>query len=161
MVLLNRSDGVRADPIKVLVDRWPDFSVIVFKPVCEQVNTDLWMLIHDIPFLYISSATSLFIFQKGDLFKDTVVYATDEAILEETIRKTPVIDWSRYLCFGKTMPCCSFRGFLIIEHGNSLTFYSLLSTWLLQSGPMIIALMNWSLLNDKTAQQVRSLHHCL
>uniref|UniRef100_A0A671YPE9 Glycine N-acyltransferase-like protein n=1 Tax=Sparus aurata TaxID=8175 RepID=A0A671YPE9_SPAAU len=103
--------GVRADPIKVLVDRWPDFSVIVFKPVCEQ---------------------------KGDLFKDTVVYATDEAILEETIRKTPVIDWSRYLCFGKTMPCCSFRGFLIIEHGNSLTFYSLLSTWLLQSGLMII-----------------------
>ncbi|XP_030297605.1 glycine N-acyltransferase [Sparus aurata] len=73
VVLLNRSDGVRADPIKVLVDRWPDFSVIVFKPVCEQ---------------------------KGDLFKDTVVYATDEAILEETIRKTPVIDWSRYLCFG-------------------------------------------------------------
>ncbi|XP_073337873.1 glycine N-acyltransferase isoform X2 [Pagrus major] len=69
LVLLNRSDEVRADPIKVLVDRWPDFSVIVFKP-------------------------------KGDLFKDTMVYATDEAILEETIRKPSVIDWSRYLCLG-------------------------------------------------------------
>lgn len=114
LVLLNRPDGVRADPIKVLVDRWPDFSVIVFKPVCEQVTTDLWRPIHTIPFLYISSATSLFFFQKGDLFKDTAVYATDEGILEETIRKPSVIDWSRYICFGNTMPFCSCHGFLII-----------------------------------------------
>ncbi|XP_038592891.1 glycine N-acyltransferase-like protein 3 [Micropterus salmoides] len=70
LVLTNR---VRLDPVKVLADRWPDFSVIVCKPQCEQ---------------------------KGDLFKDTLVFANDEPILKETIRKSSVIDWTRYFCLG-------------------------------------------------------------
>ncbi|XP_035519370.1 glycine N-acyltransferase [Morone saxatilis] len=73
LVLMNRPDQVRADPVKVLVDRWPEFNVIICKPQYEK---------------------------KGDLFKDTLVFAKDEAILEETIRKSSVIDWTRFLCLG-------------------------------------------------------------
>ncbi|XP_047207543.1 glycine N-acyltransferase isoform X2 [Girardinichthys multiradiatus] len=65
LVLRNR---VKSDPYIVLVDRWPKFSVIICKPQYEQ---------------------------KTDLFKDTMVFANDEAILMETIRKASVIDWSR------------------------------------------------------------------
>ncbi|KAK2824118.1 hypothetical protein Q5P01_021293 [Channa striata] len=70
LVLMN---SVTSDPAKILVNKWPDFSVIVYKPLCEQ---------------------------KGDLCKDTLVFATDEAILQETIRNPSVIDWTRYLCLG-------------------------------------------------------------
>ncbi|KAK2922039.1 hypothetical protein Q8A73_001524 [Channa argus] len=38
--------------------------------------------------------------QKGDLFKDIIVFATDDAILEETVRNPSVIDWTRYLCLA-------------------------------------------------------------
>ncbi|XP_049434693.1 glycine N-acyltransferase-like isoform X2 [Epinephelus fuscoguttatus] len=68
LVLRNR---VTSDPVRVLVDRWPEFNVIVCKPKYEQ---------------------------KGDLFKTTVVFAKDEAVLEETLRKSSVIDWTQYLC---------------------------------------------------------------
>ncbi|XP_028279356.1 glycine N-acyltransferase-like [Parambassis ranga] len=74
LVLRNR---VRSDPVKVFVDRWPQFSVFICKPQCEQ---------------------------KGDLFKDTIVFSNNEAILEETIRKSFVIDWTRYLCIGTSLP---------------------------------------------------------
>ncbi|XP_078128483.1 glycine N-acyltransferase [Sander vitreus] len=70
LVLRNR---VRSDSVRVLVDRWPEFNVIVCKPQYEQ---------------------------KDDCFKDTLVFAKDEAILEETIRKSSVIDWTQYLCLG-------------------------------------------------------------
>ncbi|XP_042289360.1 glycine N-acyltransferase [Thunnus thynnus] len=70
LVLRNR---IRSDPVKVLVDRWPKFSVIVCKPHYEQ---------------------------KGDLFRDTLVFANDEGLLEETVRKSSVFDWTRYLCLG-------------------------------------------------------------
>ncbi|XP_018522557.1 glycine N-acyltransferase [Lates calcarifer] len=73
LVLRNR---VRSDPIKVYVDRWPEFSIIVCKPQYEQ---------------------------KGDLFKDMTVFANDEAILEEIIRKSSVIDWTRYLCLAMNL----------------------------------------------------------
>ncbi|XP_015260506.1 PREDICTED: glycine N-acyltransferase-like protein 3 isoform X2 [Cyprinodon variegatus] len=74
LVLRNR---VKSDPYVVLVDRWPGFSVIICKPKYEQ---------------------------KSDLFKDTMVFAKDEVLLMETIRKTSVIDWSRYLCLGISLP---------------------------------------------------------
>nr|XP_046258032.1 glycine N-acyltransferase-like protein 3 [Scatophagus argus] len=76
LVLINRSDRVRSDPVKVLVDRWPEFKVIVCKPEYEQ---------------------------EGDLFKDTLVFANDEAVLEETIRKSSVIDWTKCLCIGTNL----------------------------------------------------------
>ncbi|XP_007546352.1 glycine N-acyltransferase-like protein 3 [Poecilia latipinna] len=74
LVLRNR---VKSDPYIVLVDRWPQFSVIICKPKYKQ---------------------------KTDLFKDTMVFANDEAILTETLRNSSVIDWSRYLCLGITLP---------------------------------------------------------
>ncbi|CAK6951732.1 glycine N-acyltransferase [Scomber scombrus] len=70
LVLRNR---VRSDPVNVLVDRWPNFSVIVCKPQYEQ---------------------------KGDLFKDTLVFANDKGLLEETVRKSSVFDWTRFFCIG-------------------------------------------------------------
>lgn len=70
LVLLNK---VKPDPVKVFVDRWPDFRVIVCRPQYEQM---------------------------GDVFRETVVFANDEAILEETIKMSSVIDWTRYLCLG-------------------------------------------------------------
>ncbi|XP_042337254.1 glycine N-acyltransferase-like protein 3, partial [Plectropomus leopardus] len=68
LVLKNR---VRSDPVKVLVDRWPEFNVIICKPQYQQ---------------------------RGDLFKSTVVFANDDALLEETIRTPSVFDWTQYLC---------------------------------------------------------------
>ncbi|XP_074532276.1 glycine N-acyltransferase-like [Halichoeres trimaculatus] len=59
--------------VTVFVDSWPNFCVIVCRPHCEQ---------------------------KSDFFKDILVFAKDETLLEETIRKPSVVDWSRYLCFG-------------------------------------------------------------
>uniref|UniRef100_A0A8D3D2Z4 Glycine N-acyltransferase-like protein n=1 Tax=Scophthalmus maximus TaxID=52904 RepID=A0A8D3D2Z4_SCOMX len=72
LVLINR---VRSDPVKVVVDKWPDFTVLVCKPQHEQ---------------------------KGDLFKDTLVFAKDDAILEKTIWKSSVLDWTRYFCLGNS-----------------------------------------------------------
>ncbi|KAL3050130.1 hypothetical protein OYC64_012218 [Pagothenia borchgrevinki] len=70
LVLRNR---VRSDPVRVFVDRWPEFNVIVCKPQYEQ---------------------------KGDLFKDIPVFAIDEAILEDIIRKSNVLDWTQLICIG-------------------------------------------------------------
>nr|XP_029132064.1 glycine N-acyltransferase-like protein 3 [Labrus bergylta] len=38
--------------------------------------------------------------QKGDLFKDVLIFANDKTSVEETIRKSSVIDWTRFLCLG-------------------------------------------------------------
>ncbi|XP_040906421.1 glycine N-acyltransferase-like protein 3 isoform X2 [Toxotes jaculatrix] len=38
--------------------------------------------------------------RRGDLFKDVLIFANNEALLEETIRKSSVIDWTRPLCLG-------------------------------------------------------------
>ncbi|XP_071376219.1 glycine N-acyltransferase [Centroberyx affinis] len=70
LVLRNRLGSY---PINILVDHWPDFSVIVCQPQYEQ---------------------------KDDLFKDSWVFAIDEAILKETIRKANVLNWTKYLCFA-------------------------------------------------------------
>ncbi|KAM4598852.1 glycine N-acyltransferase-like protein 3 isoform 1-T1 [Fundulus diaphanus] len=74
LVLRNR---VKSDPYVVVVDRWPKFSVVVCKACCEQ---------------------------ETDLFKDTMVFANNGAILMETIRKASVLDWNRYLCLGTSLP---------------------------------------------------------
>ncbi|KAF3842266.1 hypothetical protein F7725_024217 [Dissostichus mawsoni] len=36
----------------------------------------------------------------GDLFKDIPVFAIDEAILEDIIRKSNVLDWNQFICIG-------------------------------------------------------------
>ncbi|KAM9364538.1 glycine N-acyltransferase [Pholidichthys leucotaenia] len=73
LVLKNR---VTSDPARVFVDKWPHFNVIICKPHIEQ---------------------------ESDLFRDTVVFANNQAILEQTIRKSSVVDWSRYLCLGASL----------------------------------------------------------
>ncbi|KAM6997296.1 glycine N-acyltransferase [Tautogolabrus adspersus] len=70
LMLRNR---VRSDPLAVFVDRWPDFNVLVCRPRCVE---------------------------KGDFFKEINLFANDETILEETIRNSSVIDWSRDLCLA-------------------------------------------------------------
>ncbi|XP_055083220.1 glycine N-acyltransferase-like protein 3 [Periophthalmus magnuspinnatus] len=66
----------QSDPVKVFVDQWPDFNVVVCKPVCKQ---------------------------EGDLFKDIDVFATSEATLKEVIRNSKVFDWSKFFCVGTTL----------------------------------------------------------
>ncbi|XP_029031246.1 glycine N-acyltransferase-like protein 3 [Betta splendens] len=70
LVLKNR---LRSDPAKILVDAWPKFSVIIYKPLREQ---------------------------EGDSFKDLVVFANDDAVLEKVIRTSSVIDWTSFNCVG-------------------------------------------------------------
>ncbi|XP_029963084.1 glycine N-acyltransferase [Salarias fasciatus] len=70
LVLRNR---VSADPMNVFVDRWPKFSVIICKPLYQQ---------------------------ESDLFKDIVVFAVDKDSLKETIKKSSIIDWTRFFCLG-------------------------------------------------------------
>ncbi|XP_047459653.1 glycine N-acyltransferase isoform X2 [Mugil cephalus] len=74
LMLKNR---VRSDPVKILVDRWPQFNVIVCKPQWEE---------------------------RGDHFKDMIIFAKDGAALEEIIRKSSVIDWTQNNCFGTSLP---------------------------------------------------------
>ncbi|XP_041646271.1 glycine N-acyltransferase-like protein 3 isoform X2 [Cheilinus undulatus] len=71
--LLMLRNRVPSDPMAFFVDEWPNFNVFICRPQCVQ---------------------------RVDLFKDILVFANDENILEETLKKSSVIDWSRYLCFG-------------------------------------------------------------
>lgn len=64
---------VHSDPMTIFVDKWPDFSVVVCKPQCEQ---------------------------EGDSFKDIQVYASNKAALEVTLRNPGVFDWTKYFCVG-------------------------------------------------------------
>ncbi|XP_023150431.3 glycine N-acyltransferase isoform X2 [Amphiprion ocellaris] len=70
VVLRNR---VKSDPAQIFVDKWPHFSVVFCKPFCKQEN---------------------------DPFRIIFVFATNEAVLEETIRKSSLIDWTTYFGLG-------------------------------------------------------------
>ncbi|XP_072247343.1 glycine N-acyltransferase-like protein 3 [Leuresthes tenuis] len=73
LVLRNR---VRSDPVKIFVDKWPKFNAIACKPQPEQ---------------------------ESDLIQDILVFANDEAILEEIIRSPAVFDWNRSICLGTSL----------------------------------------------------------
>ncbi|XP_029376424.1 glycine N-acyltransferase-like protein 3 [Echeneis naucrates] len=64
---------VRADPVKFIVDKWPEFRVFICKPQC---------------------------LQEDDLFRETVIFTTDPAALKETIENSSVIDWTKYMLIG-------------------------------------------------------------
>uniref|UniRef100_A0AAV2JR79 Glycine N-acyltransferase-like protein n=1 Tax=Knipowitschia caucasica TaxID=637954 RepID=A0AAV2JR79_KNICA len=66
----------QSDPVKIFVNQWPDFSVVVCKPLCQQ---------------------------EGDSFKDILVFAKDEVRLEEMIRNNVLFDWSKYFCIGTNL----------------------------------------------------------
>ncbi|XP_041644940.1 glycine N-acyltransferase-like [Cheilinus undulatus] len=70
-LMLNNS--VLSDSLTAVVDKWPDFNVLICKPKCKE---------------------------KGDLVKGILIYANDETALKETIRKNSALDWSRYFCLG-------------------------------------------------------------
>lgn len=99
LVLRNR---VKSDPVQILVDRWPEFRVIVCKPHCGQVT--IYLCVYNIyRLLHILHVLAFhFLLQEGDRFKDMQVFANDEAALEETIRKSSVIDWTRFFCVGNS-----------------------------------------------------------
>lgn len=86
------------------MDRWPEFNVIVCKPQYEQVITNQRnILCGSFSVFCVHNPLGVFCFlQKGDLFKVTVVFANNEASLEEIIRNSSVIDWTKYLCLGNS-----------------------------------------------------------
>ncbi|XP_017268258.1 glycine-N-acyltransferase-like protein 3 isoform X2 [Kryptolebias marmoratus] len=71
LVLRNRG---KANPVKVCVDKWPNFSVIICKPDFEKVPL---MCIEEHPY--------------------------NEAVLEEAIKTPSVIDWEQYFCLGTSL----------------------------------------------------------
>ncbi|CAN9499947.1 unnamed protein product [Ophioblennius macclurei] len=73
LYLMNR---MKADPMNIYVDTWPKFSVLICKPLHQQ---------------------------ECDLFKDLLVFATDVVHLEETIKKTSIIDWTRFFRLGTSL----------------------------------------------------------
>ncbi|XP_008281706.1 glycine N-acyltransferase [Stegastes partitus] len=70
VVLRNR---VASHRLQIVVDKWPKFSVMICKPPRGQENNP---------------------------FRVIFFFATDEVILEETIKKTSVIDWTRQFGLG-------------------------------------------------------------
>ncbi|XP_029376430.1 glycine N-acyltransferase-like isoform X2 [Echeneis naucrates] len=65
---------VRADPVKFIVDKWPEFRVFICKPQC---------------------------LQEGDHFKDTMIFTTDPAALKEIMENSSVIDWTKSMCLER------------------------------------------------------------
>ncbi|XP_029376427.1 glycine N-acyltransferase-like [Echeneis naucrates] len=61
---------VRADPVKFIVDKWPEFRVFICKPQC---------------------------LQEDDLYRDTDIFTTDPAALKEIVENSSVIDWTKFM----------------------------------------------------------------
>lgn len=59
----------------------------------KNMNIAPLCLFHTLSYLHV-------FLQKGDLFKDVLVFANDGAILEETLRNSSVFDWTSFLCLG-------------------------------------------------------------
>ncbi|XP_068183602.1 glycine N-acyltransferase [Antennarius striatus] len=72
LVQINKTHLVQPISVKVLVDKWPEFSVII----------------------------SVLQVKQGDSFSEMYVYVKDAAILEETIRKHSLVDWTNDLIIG-------------------------------------------------------------
>ncbi|KAL6487901.1 hypothetical protein MHYP_G00045270 [Metynnis hypsauchen] len=70
VVLINR---VEADPVDVLVDHWPDFSVLLVKPVQQE---------------------------ETDLYKGVCTFAKDGVALKNVLLETDILDWTQYLCLS-------------------------------------------------------------
>ncbi|XP_037394375.1 glycine N-acyltransferase-like protein 3 [Pygocentrus nattereri] len=70
VVLINR---VEADPVDVLVDHWPDFSVLLVKPMRQE---------------------------EADLYKGVCIFAKDGVALKNVLLETDILDWTQYLCLS-------------------------------------------------------------
>lgn len=67
---LNR---VKADRMDVLVDRWPDFNIVLVRPVRQE---------------------------EADFFKDLCIYCKDRDTLKKILLETETVNWQNYLCLG-------------------------------------------------------------
>ncbi|KAF5901414.1 glycine N-acyltransferase-like isoform X1, partial [Clarias magur] len=65
--LINR---VKTEPTDVLVDRWPDFTVLLIRPQRKE---------------------------RTDLFKDISIFTKDETSLKDIMISTDIFDWNQYL----------------------------------------------------------------
>ncbi|KAF5901412.1 glycine N-acyltransferase-like isoform X1, partial [Clarias magur] len=65
-----RFNRIKADPLDVLVDQWPDFSVILIRPQRQQ---------------------------KSDFFKLISIFTKDETSLLNLLNRTDVLDWKQFL----------------------------------------------------------------
>ncbi|KAL7877027.1 hypothetical protein SRHO_G00036700 [Serrasalmus rhombeus] len=70
VVLINR---VEADPVDVLVDHWPDFNVLLIRPVQQE---------------------------EADIFRDVCIFTKDEVSLKNALLETDILDWMQYLCLS-------------------------------------------------------------
>ncbi|KAL7889377.1 hypothetical protein AOLI_G00016350 [Acnodon oligacanthus] len=70
VVLINR---VEADPVDVLVDHWPDFNLLLIRPV---------RLV------------------KADIFRDVCIFTKDDVSLKNTLLGKDILDWRQYLCLS-------------------------------------------------------------
>ncbi|KAL6487902.1 hypothetical protein MHYP_G00045280 [Metynnis hypsauchen] len=79
IVLINRME---ADPVDVLVDHWPDFNMLLIRPVQQE---------------------------EADIFRDVYIFTKDDVSLKNALLGTDILDWTQYLClsfdlcFEKTM----------------------------------------------------------
>uniref|UniRef100_A0A665W3D6 Glycine N-acyltransferase-like protein n=1 Tax=Echeneis naucrates TaxID=173247 RepID=A0A665W3D6_ECHNA len=71
---------VRADPVKFIVDKWPEFRVFICKPQCLQVTGQITVK----DYVY---------------YIDTDIFTTDPAALKEIVENSSVIDWTKFILF--------------------------------------------------------------
>ncbi|XP_047010351.2 glycine N-acyltransferase isoform X1 [Ictalurus punctatus] len=65
--IINRAE---VDPRDVLVDRWPDFSVLLVKTKPQQ---------------------------KPDFFNNVIIFTKDESCLRNILTRTDVLDWKQFI----------------------------------------------------------------
>ncbi|XP_066535260.1 glycine N-acyltransferase-like protein 3 [Hoplias malabaricus] len=70
IALMNR---VEADPVEVMVDQWPDFNVLLVRPVRQE---------------------------EADVYKSACFFAKDDDSLRNALLGSDLLDWTQYHCLG-------------------------------------------------------------
>lgn len=87
-----QKNRVKSDHIDVLVDRWPDFRILVTRPLREK---------------------------EEDYFKDMCIYTTDRNALREILDKKEIVSWQKYLCIGTNL--CHEETIMSVAAANGAT----------------------------------------
>ncbi|MCI4376779.1 hypothetical protein PGIGA_G00192400 [Pangasianodon gigas] len=85
--IINR---IEADPSDVLVDQWPDFSVLFIRPKRQQ---------------------------KSDHFKAISIFTMDETTLRNILIRTDVLDWKQYLSLSVDLCYEEMLKFVAVSRG--------------------------------------------
>ncbi|KAB5582070.1 hypothetical protein PHYPO_G00182920 [Pangasianodon hypophthalmus] len=85
--IINR---IEADPSDVLVDQWPDFSVLFIRPKRQQ---------------------------KSDHFKAISIFTMDETTLRNILIRTDVLDWKQYLSLSVDLCHEEMLKFVAVSRG--------------------------------------------